>query len=1662
MPHPSLSRQVAALAAVLTLLLAATARGQTEPGQRFDAHLDALAGVGSRLVGTDGHAAAERYLRKSLGRISGIETREHRYRLLTPVTREATLTLDGDAAEVFPLWPAKVRLNATPRGGITGRLVYCGGGRPGEVPPAGVQGQIAVIEADAGEWWKRPFFTGAAAVVLLGNDRVAWQQMNDHEIRVPANLPRVFLPDGDLADRLRRGVEGTATLEVVADWELREATNFYAFLPGTAGPAPALQVHVGYDTAGLVPDAPAGASQAAQPAAALALLETFAANPPRRPMLFTFSGADAINLHGTREMYLALGDVPRKQLELAEPVRERLEVDREHAARLAAVGYDPSRLDKVRDAELLERLLKVGDAEAADVQSELFRLRVRDADDLTEAERERKAELSAESVALGSARNALRSDPPSVALDADLADDAGRFARTLRERIDGTADAPGLVAQARRRVADLETRAGLYRWLADRTGTRRDPDARTSEGRPIDAMLGIDLSDGGPSLGPVGWGRFTDSENNALIQRLRDWFAAAKRSATDDPSHWYAQAGGRLDFDTFVAPEWKLGAPLATSAEMAAAWGVPGLTMATLHDVRPRRDTPADTLDRLDRDALRGQFTTLADVVGRAARDEAGFGVPGGFVRRNHRVEGQVLAVAPGSPVPDLPRPGFLAVMYHGKERKPTLNYDWRAKWALGVRRTEIVPTDAEGRYDFDGLDTLGHRDLRYRTIQVYDLADGTGEVVACSDNGRVGADFNSEIDLDRGTIRPLKSQTFECDEFALAGLFDPRFLQDLGAVLPRDARRNAEPQRYHFLLHAQLMAGFVEPGSRSYFLFRYGQIGNRLALLNVPGPDEPVENADRIARGFSVPELNDLGPLSLQAATDFYNLDSRRLDGYREAGVSSGLLDELHAQSGQAIAAAQSALETDDAELFQRSATGAWATEALVYSAAQAMANDVVRAAIFLLLLCVPFAFCLERLVIATPNVYRQIGGGLGIFAAMTLALWAFHPAFRITNSALIIILAFAILFMSGLVIWVVYSRFDTELRKVRSGTTSESTTSNSFARASVIGQAVMLGVANMRRRRFRTFLTAATIVLITFAVLCFTSSTTYTSVTKLPTGEQSEHPGIMLRQRGFRSIPPQLLPGVEAVGGALFPGRAVVPRWWNQNNSDQFTVFVSRVDGEGRIVTVPQRAALGVSPGEAQLTPLDSVLGPDAAARLQDPAAAVVAVSEPIATALGARVGDALKVGGLDLELVAVYDPDAYDAQMTSISGEPVAPLDVTAGMLDAGGRLVSDANAETLSLGGAESAAEADASYEHLSSVDFILIPAAISAMLPEYGLRSVSVRLDDQAQVDAAVTELTRRYALATFAAYDDGVKLVSASQPTSVAGTAIVVPLMIGGLIIFNTMMGSIAERRKEIHVYTSLGLAPSHVGALFVAEALTYGLIGAVFGYVVGQLVGTLLMHLDWLGGATLNYSGTSAMLTMGLILVVVLLSALVPARVASKIASPSIDRTWKLPQPQDGVITARLPFTINKTAAAGALAFLADHFDAHRDGTIGKFSADDITPFTLDRGGEHYNGLRASIWLTPFDLGVRQDVEVLIAPGDIEDVYEVDVTLTRQSGSDDAWYRMNRSFLTDLRQQFLAWRTLSPQRMLEYVGRSKAMFGGQREVGRRETGDGLRSDPDG
>ncbi|HEX8323079.1 MAG TPA: ABC transporter permease [Tepidisphaeraceae bacterium] len=1637
---------------MLVLLLAAMARAQPGPIDRvqLDRDLAALAGQ-TRAVGSAGYDAAVDYVRGQITALPGIELQEHAYPLMTPQTRSATLALPGGrTVAVHPFFPAGVRLNATPKEGLTGELIYCGQGDYTQIPCQRVGGNIAVLEGDTGDEWKTVAYFNPKAILFLGNAQVSHTRMRGNDVAIPVNVPRFYLPDGPDADTLRKGPAGHATLKADVVWKRTIAKNLYAYVAakdppatGTGKPWAALAVVAPLDATGLVPDLSHAAGQAVQPAVALAMLRDFARHPPRRPVLVCFTGADSYNLLGTRQLLMAFADAPSKWREMIDrdltPQISAVEADLT-AAR--SVAGDPTKLAVAVHRGVIDRIAKIIETDASLEQDELFRLRVLPADQQDAAAKRQMSDLQDRQIKLNQLKYAFTATPAQLVEYGPL---APHYLTRVLERIGGTDGAPGLSQQLAARKAELSRRIDLYEWLATRVGRGKNPNARNNDDRLIELMLGLDLSDGGVRTGPIFWGKLFNTQSNQ-VQEYREWFertadAAKKGNGVD----WFKPLAALIDFEPFKLvrsqPSY-LAAPAGLPAEMSMAWGVPGLTLATLEDLRPRRDTPLDTLAKLSVDAILPQANAVATLVRHAWEDPKFVGQPE-FRRNTNDFQGQVVSTASGRPVPDLPREGFLATYYYlGANRKIPL-IRWMP-YTLGVRRIEVRDCDAEGRYYFDGQPRLG--DLRQLLTKVYRVEDATGEITASADLGKQSGDLPTIVNLDQ-TLNPIKSVVFDCREVTLTGLYDPRFLQGLGEVQLIDARRNAEPQRFDVLTVGQMMAAQVEPGSRMYLLFRYGRIGNRVILLNMPQPGEADTGTKGQGHGFTVDQLATLGPLNLATARDFWRLNDDRIEQYRRAGVTSTLIDAMHRSAADQIRSAETAFGANDTPKLMRDANGAWADEARVYDAAQKMANDVVYAAIFLLLLAVPFSFCMERLLVGTPSIYKQIAGATCVFAIMAAALWLFHPAFKISSSPLIIILAFAILLMSVVVIGVVYQKFDTELKHLRSGRGAAHGTS--LASASVLMSAIMLGIANMRRRRFRTALTAITVVLITFAVLCFTSASRYQGVVSLPTGIDSQYGGLLLRQRGFRNMPREALSGLQAA----YPEHRFVERWWTLNAGDpkdQVNLVAGgfTVDGQAPRV-VGLASLLGLSPGEGTLSHIGDVV--PSFEKLENGATDVVYLSLPTAAQLKVKLGDTLSVAGRRLTVSGLYDPNAFDQRVSILSGEPIAPLKYSTGALDASGKKLSETNSDTLDLDADSSAAEAGASYEHLSSTQFAIVPAAVSRGLDNTSLRTIGVRLappdakpaDKDEAVKTVVDDITKRFALATFAGYSDGVKLVSASNLSSIGGGSnVVIPLAIGGLIIFNTMMGSIAERRREIHVYTSLGLAPFHVGALFVAEALTYGLIGSVFGYIIGQGVGTALLKLGWLGNVTLNYSGSSAMLTLGLILLIVLLSALVPARLASKIAAPSIERSWRVPNPVGDQIIADLPFTINQTAAEGVIGYVAEYFEAHQEGSIGKFSAGKIEAFAgTGPDGRPTRGLKTVIWLTPFDLGVRQNLLLLIHPGEFDTIYDVQVVLERLSGDDGSWWRMNRSFLTELRKQFLQWRSLSPQRMKEYVEQSHDLF---------------------
>lgn len=382
----------------------------------------------------------------------------------------------------------------------------------------------------------------------------------------------------------------------------------------------------------------------------------------------------------------------------------------------------------------------------------------------------------------------------------------------------------------------------------------------------------------------------------------------------------------------------------------------------------------------------------------------------------------------------------------------------------------------------------------------------------------------------------------------------------------------------------------------------------------------------------------------------------------------------------------------------------------------------------------------------------------------------------------------------------------------------------------------------------------------------------------------------------------------------------------------------------------------------------------------------------------------------GGGDYQVIGIADSSKIK-ELKDLDGEPLTPVDFI---------LMNKQQAQGKS-GGEGGFRE----YTHVEPDATFFVPYS-NLMNMGAETRSIAVDFVTPAQVEGALDNLMPRLALNIYAGQADKIFRYSSIAATSSKGfETVFIPVLIAALIVLNTMLGSVFERIKEIGIFSSIGLAPNHIGMLFLAESMVYAIIGAVAGYLVGQGATKILTVFHWLPDLYLNFSSMSAVLSTIIVVGVVFLSTLYPARKASEVATPAIDRNWKVPDPVGDTWKIILPFAVTGEQASGVNGFLAEWFRAYEEYSIGDFVTQDVETCTIDTDGGVGHRIKCKAWLAPFDLGVSQMVCLETLPTAMEDVFEVALTITRESGDISNWKRVNRRFLNTLRKQFLIWRTL-------------------------------------
>lgn len=224
-------------------------------------------------------------------------------------------------------------------------------------------------------------------------------------------------------------------------------------------------------------------------------------------------------------------------------------------------------------------------------------------------------------------------------------------------------------------------------------------------------------------------------------------------------------------------------------------------------------------------------------------------------------------------------------------------------------------------------------------------------------------------------------------------------------------------------------------------------------------------------------------------------------------------------------------------------------------------------------------------------------------------------------------------------------------------------------------------------------------------------------------------------------------------------------------------------------------------------------------------------IILSDSSAEELGVTPGTSstILLWGTPFTVIGTFSGQTLD-RTVDLDGEPLTPVTFP----DEVSQDMSDIEYEAIESG--EDIRSFQSRYTHIPASATAIIPS--TTLLAMGGkLKNVAIRPSPETDISEIASHLVDRFNLAIFSGTKDGVWLYNISDTMAYSGVPnIIIPLLISILIVLNTMISSVYERKNEIGIYTSVGLAPSHVGFLFVAEAMALAVISVVLGYLVAQV----------------------------------------------------------------------------------------------------------------------------------------------------------------------------------------------------------------------------------
>jgi ABC-type lipoprotein release transport system permease subunit len=561
----------------------------------------------------------------------------------------------------------------------------------------------------------------------------------------------------------------------------------------------------------------------------------------------------------------------------------------------------------------------------------------------------------------------------------------------------------------------------------------------------------------------------------------------------------------------------------------------------------------------------------------------------------------------------------------------------------------------------------------------------------------------------------------------------------------------------------------------------------------------------------------------------------------------------------------------------------------------------------VFFLILFLAFTAVTASHLLFEENAYK-IGGSLAFFVAFLSTFYLLYPGSRLVQASLFLgasVVSFVAVLCSAA--WA--PRF-LKGRGVKGYVSLRNLVVPIFS----------IAKRSLRRRRLRSVLTFLSVTTLVSSFIALTSFSvgfglTFSQVASRP----SPSTGILVR-----SPDPQVTETTNAEELLFSPldnssiewfrmqpeARLVAPKYENQPHPASL-VFLP-LDYVGR---VPIFGVIGIVPSaEARILPWNETIVEGRF--LSDEDEGAVLISASLKERLNTSVGATLTLSGLRLQLriVGIFD-DVKVESLRDLDGQVLLPKKMV--VTDT----IPTVSGQSIPVW----------SLTPCSADETLVVMWRTISKVQGVDISRINVALKVGEDLKEYAKEMALNKGFRAWASAEDGLYLAQLASYFEGKGLPLAVPWGIVVLNVVITMLNSLYERKKEINIYSSIGMSPSHVSALFLVEAAMIGVIGGGVGYLLGLGWYKAMAFFTLALQVKQKVSAIWVLAATAISLAAVLAGGFLALR-WSVVITPSLRRRWRIeegpsPWAQPEIL---LPTRISEAEVDGFIGFLVERLRSH------------------------------------------------------------------------------------------------------------------------------------